>query len=244
MLSVGFHINIFEIKQSNLNVSAAPGGLSCPCWELKEKEGNRYGNTERERRGEKETQGALNNKWIKNRKHVARQHNITWLGCQRDNIRWQAGQQQNNMAKQSHRIPEEHQRVWTDKYCMSDMLNSFFIRLCWWETCWIVLSLCRAQVYWSLSQLLSPARQEGLALTLGDAGILGFTLRMTVEAAIVLACAGSLFFTAIIQVARMAMGVVVVFVVWQIACLANGSRGALLIKDHAFTLRLAALLAC
>jgi len=68
-----------------------------------------------------------------------------------------------------------------------------------------VLSLCRAQVYWSLSQLLSPARQEGLALTLGDAGILGFTLRMTVEAAIVLACAGSLFSTAgstIIQVER------------------------------------------
>lgn len=68
-----------------------------------------------------------------------------------------------------------------------------------------MLSLCRAQVYWSLSQLLSPARQEGLALTLGDAGILGFTLRMTVEASIVLACAGSLFFTtgsAIIQVER------------------------------------------
>lgn len=36
-------------------------------------------------------------------------------------------------------------------------------------------------------------------------GILGFTLRMTVEAAIVLACAGSVFFTpgpAIIQVER------------------------------------------
>lgn len=32
----------------------------------------------------------------------------------------------------------------------------------------------------------------------GGGGILGFTLRMTVEVAIVLACAGSLFFTAII----------------------------------------------
>ncbi len=201
MLFAGFQINIFETKQSNLNVSAAPGDTSCPCWELKEKEGNRNGNTEkkRERRGEKQTQGALNNKWIKNRKHVARQHNIAWFRCsQRDNAIWQAVQQQKIMAKRSRCVPEEHQHVWTDKYCISDMLNTFFIRLCWWESCWIVLSLCRSQVYWSLSQLLSPARQEGLDLTLGDAGILGFTLRMTVEAAIVLACAFSLFFTAII----------------------------------------------
>lgn len=61
--------------------------------------------------------------------------------------------------------------------------------------------------------MLSPARQEGLALTLRDAGILGFTLRMTVEASIVLACAGSLFFTvgsAIIQVERMDIDGVVV----------------------------------
>lgn len=70
----------------------------------------------------------------------------------------------------------------------------------------------------------------------GDAGILGFTLRITVEAAIVLACAGSLFFTAIIQVTRMAMGVVLVFVV----CVTDSvfgqwySHGALLIRDHIF----------
>ncbi len=109
-----------------------------------------------------------------------------------------------------------------------------------------MLSLCRSQVYWSLSQLLSPARQEGLDLILGDAGILVFTLRMTVEAAIVLACAFLLFFTAIIQVTKIAMGVVLVFVV----CVTDSvfgqwySHGALLIRDHAFTLRLAALLAC
>lgn len=61
--------------------------------------------------------------------------------------------------------------------------------------------------------MLSPARQEGLALTLRDAGILGFTLRMTVEASIVLACAGSLFFTAvsaIVQVERIDIDGVVV----------------------------------